>query len=315
LKYRFDLRAFLICFLALLFVSCKADMKNSKKGEQNENISDSIIDVVTEGMEFQMMDSIPSGWNTFRYHNRSQEPHFFIFEKLPEGIRIDNYKNELVPPFIRATELLLEGNSEEGYKEFENIPNWFWDVKVSGGVSLISPNTTGESTVFLEPGIYAMECYVRMPNGMAHAFFGMLKEVVVTDSKSTLHEPSADYDISIASTEGITFNDSVISGKRSFRVKFKDQVQYETLLGHDVNLVKVEDFELIDTLNIWINAADLKAFRSPSPEGITFLGGVNDSQSGRTGYFSAELTPGNYVLISEVPDANSKGMLKTFTVE
>ena len=88
-------------------MACKADKNEPIKEGQKENQSDRFVEVITKGMEFQMVDSIPSGWNTFRYHNRSQEPHFFILEKLPEGIRIEHYKNELVPPFIRATELFF----------------------------------------------------------------------------------------------------------------------------------------------------------------------------------------------------------------
>ena len=108
--------------------------------------------------------------------------------------------------------------------------------------------------------------------------------------------------------------DTIPSGKHTFGVTFVDQKQYETLLGHDVNLVKIDDFSNLDSLNLWINAADITAFRTPAPKGITFLGGVNDSPAGSTGYFTVDLKPGNYAFISEVPNANEKGMLKTFTI-
>ena len=50
------------------------------------------------------------------------------------------------------------------------------------------------------------------------------------------------------------------------------------------------------------------------PDGVTFLGGVNDMPSGSIGYFYADIKPGKYALISEVPHAKSKGMLKVFEV-
>lgn len=303
-----------LVFLAILFLNCKSDRKSNLESLNAKTSNNQVIDVITEGMEFQMVDSIPYGWNTFRYHNKSHEVHFFILEKLPAGIRIDNYKNELIPPFKKATELLLEGKVEDGLKEFENIPAWFSKLEESGGVGLVSSNTIGESTIYLEPGIYAMECYIRMPNGMAHVYYGMLKEVVVTEEKSTITKPESTINLSISSTEGIVLKDSVTSGKHIFSVHFKDQIKYKTMLGHDVNLVRLEDFSQIDTLSAWINAADLKAFRSPEPKGLTFLGGVNDAQAGSTGYFKAKLKPGNYALISEIPNSKEKGMLKTFVV-
>jgi hypothetical protein len=53
---------------------------------------------------------------------------------------------------------------------------------------------------------------------------------------------------------------------------------------------------------------------STLPEGYTFLGGTNDAPEGSILYFEATLDAGQYVLISEVPNAKEKGMLKTFTV-
>jgi hypothetical protein len=57
-----------------------------------------------------------------------------------------------------------------------------------------------------------------------------------------------------------------------------------------------------------------KGLIEPAPKGITFLGGVNNMTEGQKGYFSVNLTPGRYILISEVPNPASKNMLKTFTV-
>jgi len=63
-----------------------------------------------------------------------------------------------------------------------------------------------------------------------------------------------------------------------------------------------------------MNWTDPKGLITPAPKGITFLGGVNDMPAGSTGYFTVTLEPGNYTLISEVPNALSKKMLKTFVI-
>jgi hypothetical protein len=86
------------------------------------------------------------------------------------------------------------------------------------------------------------------------------------------------------------------------------------LLGHDINLVKLENEQLLDSLNNWINAANIKAFRTPAPKGLTFLGGVEDLPAGSKGFFNVSLTKGSYVLISEIPNALQRNMYKTFVV-
>jgi hypothetical protein len=91
-------------------------------------------------------------------------------------------------------------------------------------------------------------------------------------------------------------------------------MQYEHMMGHDVNLVRVEHDSLISTLGGWLNTIDFKSFRSPAPDGLLFLGGVEDLPSGKTGYFEVNLEKGTYVLISEIPNAIERKMIKTFSV-
>ena len=55
-------------------------------------------------------------------------------------------------------------------------------------------------------------------------------------------------------------------------------------------------------------------FKFPLGGLVTFLGGVNDMPAGRTGYFYADLQPGKYAFISEVPKSKSKGLFKVFEV-
>jgi hypothetical protein len=199
-------------------------------------------------------------------------------------------------------------------KEFEKIPQWFYKVELAGGVGLTSKKTTSKSTIFLEPGTYIMECYVRMPNGLGHVFMGMIKELKVSNESNDNKPPKADFNISISSEKGITFNDSIKAGNYTLAAKFEDQKQYEHLMGHDVNLVKVENDSLVTDLNNWLNIVDFNAFRSPEPEGLLFLGGVEDLPAGKTGYFEVTLEKGNYVLISEIPNVVERKMIKPFTV-
>lgn len=297
----------------MVLASCKEN-KEAKALENEIELENDYIKVTTNGMDFETVDEVKSGWTTFKYINNSFEPHFFILEKMPDTLGLDTYKKDLFPPFISAIEHFNKGEIEAGRKEFEKIPQWFHKVELAGGVGLTSKKTTSKSTIFLEPGTYVMECYVRMPNGLGHVFMGMIKELKVSEESNGNKPPKEDFNIGVSSEKGITFIDSIKAGKYILAAKFEDQKKYEHLMGHDVNLVKIENDSLITNLNNWLNIVDFKSFRTPEPEGLLFLGGVEDLPAGKTGYFEVNLEKGSYVLISEIPKVVERKMFKPFTV-
>lgn len=305
----------LLVFLSCLFLmqSCK----NGKKeipGEIVELEKEEVIEIVTENMDFQMSDTIPSGWNTFRYKNLSPQPHFFLIDKYPEGKTSEDAENLVAPVFDSAMQLIMNGKIEDGYAEFAKLPEWFSEVKFVGGSGLLSPNQTGETTLNLKPGDYIVECYVKMSNGTFHTSMGMTKDIYVTNTNSGNKALKSDIDIEISSTDGIVFNNTISPGKHIFSVFYKDQIVHENFVGHDVNLVRLYKNANLEELEDWMNWANPKGLMDPAPENITFIGGVNDMPTGSTGFFSAYLKPGSYAIISEVPDASSKNMLKIFDV-
>ena len=166
----------------------------------------------------------------------------------------------------------------------------------------------------MEPGYYVIECYVKMANGVFHSAMGMVKELIVTNISVDNSELTPDVKITISSTEGIAYDMPITKGVQTFSVYYKDQISHENFVGHDVNLVKLGKNANLEVLEKWMNWADPKGLITPAPEGFTFLGGVNDMPAGSTGYFRVTLDPGNYALVSEVPNALSKNMLKTFVV-
>ena len=179
----------------------------------------------------------------------------------------------------------------------------------------MSPNLRAETTLYLEPGNYVLECYVKMPNGTFHTAMGMTKDLVVSQQRSNDQEPKANINLSISSANGIFTKDSIVGGLQTFAVHFVDQVVHENFVGHDVNLVKLGEDANMEELENWMNWATPTGLMEPAPAGLTFLGGVNDMPAGRTGYFTVQLDPGSYVLISEVPNPTSKGLLRTFEIK
>lgn len=306
----------LLGFVILLGVcSCKTEPKEKTDSGDPVAETPAVIQVTTKSMEFIGPDTISSGWNTFVYQNLSTEPHFILLDKYPEGVTLENTIKEVAPVFEEGMNLIVEGKMEESMEAFGKLPEWFSQVVFSGGTGLISAGKTAVSTVKLDPGYYIMECYVRMPDGRFHTSMGMAKELIVTDEDSGMNPPEYTMQIDIRSQSGISWNGRPQAGKNIFRVEYVDQMVHENFVGHDINLIALGPEADLEALEAWINWASPTGLMSSSlPEGFTFLGGTNDAPEGAVLYFEADLKPGKYALISEVPGSLKKGMLKTFTI-
>jgi hypothetical protein len=299
--------------LLLLATSCK--QVKTEEQEMTTETKRPVVQILTTNMEFQVQDTIPSGWNTFVYKNLSKEPHFFLIDKYPAGKTVDSMDIRVVPPFQKGMNLIMEGKGEEAMAAFGELPDWFQEVVFMGGSGLISPNSTAQNTLKLNPGNYILECYVKMADGTFHVSMGMRKALVVVESD--LPEPSMDPDarVTISSTEGIVIKDTITKGRKMIAVDFIDQIVHENFVGHDVNLVKLDETANLEQLEAWMNWANPTGLMSPMPNGCTFLGGVNNLAAGSTGYFTVDLTPGAYVFIAEVPNSSTKNMLVPFSIE
>ena len=313
-----------ISFTLLIILISALACKNQNKKETSEPektvlmespLEKGEVHVLTQSMEFIAADTLMSGWNTFIYDNRSTEVHFMLLDRYPEGKTIADTKAEVLHPFDEGMKLIMEGDMDNAVAAFGKLPEWFHQIKFCGGTGFISPKQIARSTVYLEPGRYVMECYVKMFNGEWHTSHGMIKEFMVTDKTTTLSQPIPTATVDISSTNGIILKDSLSAGKQIIQTNFLDQKAYEHFVGHDINLVRYETNASMDSLLLWMNWMNPRGLRSPSPEGFTFLGGMNNLSAGDKGYFEADLVPGNYVLISEVPEADTKKLMHTFSIE
>ncbi|WP_223552222.1 hypothetical protein [Aestuariivivens sp. NBU2969] len=304
----------LLTLTLVLIICCKTDKKEKANHSVTTEKIDNSIEVVTNVMDFVCVDTIKSGWNTFKYINKSNEPHFLMFDDYPDDKTIDTIKSQVMKPFDDGMMYIMKGDMDAAMNAFGALPEWFQDVKFVGGTGLISPGMTANVTIKLEPGFHIMECYVKMENGMFHASMGMAKELYILEEDSGNQPPEADINITISSTEGIVYNKEITKGNHIISVFFKDQIVHENFVGHDVNLVKLSDNANLDELEAWMNWMNPKGLISPAPEGVTFLGGVNNGLTSNIQYFEVNLEPGNYAFIAEVPNSKSKGMFKTFSI-
>ncbi|WP_421806559.1 hypothetical protein [Flagellimonas sp.] len=309
---------FALCLIITTLAACKSKEKETREETtipKKSSLELGDVHITTKSMEFFVVDTLYSGWNTLTYENLSPEVHFVMMDLYPDGVTIQNTKNELLPPFDDGMRYIMEEKMDSAMAAFGKLPEWFQQVKFLGGTGLVSPRTTAKSTIHLEPGQYIMECYVKMFNGEWHTSHGMLKEIIVLEEATDLNPPKPTANISISSTNGLILNDSISSGKNIFQTDFIDQKVYENFVGHDINLVRYESTASLDSLIQWMNWMDPRGLRTPAPKGFTFLGGMNNLPAESKGYFEADLAPGKYVLISEVPAADKKNLLYKFSIK
>ena len=214
-------------------------------------------------------------------------------------------------------DLLNEGDFEGALEKFGELPAWFFEVIFMVGPGLILPGKSAEMTVYLEPGTYMLECYVKT-DGIFHSYnptpgeFGMVHEITVTDEYSGASEPKPSLQMTISSVSGIEIHGMLRPGKHVVAVNFEDQIVHEHFLGHDVHLVRLEGETDISELVTWMDWTQSTGLETPAP--AEFLGGTHEMPAGETAYFPMLLKPGRYAFISEVPNSFDKGMLVEFTV-
>lgn len=270
-----------------------------------------LVEVKTTGMNFILPDEIPSGWTTFRYSNESPFTHFMLIDKLPvyNGKQITYADYENIPPVFRdAMDLINDGKTDEGFAEFSRLPEWFPQVIFSGGVGLVSPGETAQTTVFVKPGTYVIECYVKT-DGVFHP---MTRQLDVKEYLSNKNPPAPTLNMAVSREGGIEMPETPRAGLHTIAVQFKDQGPHEHFLGHDVHLVRLEKDTNLDELNSWMTWTTPNGLNTPAP--VKFLGGAQEMPEGNTAYITVNLKPGNYAWVAEVPNPGSKNMLKTFTV-
>ena len=284
---------------------------------------------------FQISEQEPaSGWTTFRFVNASPVDHFFLIWQYPEaGIAaareageplLDHWFANVAGSF-EGFDAYLEGRvSLEDYTEQlvgrlgENAP-WFLDPGAipSGGPGFTAAGAVSATTVFLEPGEYIVECYVRDENGVFHTEVGMLDHLTVTEQENDAEKPSATARVVISSESGIEIEIAPVAGDNVIEVHYADQTVYPHFLGHNVQLVRLQDKndeQALTAIAKWMDWRELEGLVNRAPAGAHFVGGVMEMTAGSSGYLHADLTPGDYAWIAEIPDPADHGMLKTFTI-
>jgi len=268
--------------------------------------------VIARDYAFEAPDSLPSGWTTFRFQNRGKQTHFMLLDHLPDGKTYEDYRNELLPPFDSAWAAQRRGASqaEAGKIVAAGLPAWFADFEELGGVGLVAPGDTTRVTEKLVPGTYVLECYMKGPDGSFHRAMGMERPLHVTASSSGGRPPEADIDLTLRN-DAIVTTGTWTPGPHTVRVAYAEQPETGEVGGNDVHVARLKDGQSAADLAPWMYFMNVKGLQVPAP--AEFLGGAEEMPAGDTAYFSVDLGPGRYALISEV--APQRHMYMELTVE
>lgn len=301
-----------MAFLGILLAACAGG------GPTGPEPTPGLVEVTIETMDFQMPESIASGWTTFRLVNESAMTHMAVVERMPEGIGIEDQQEVAAPIFQEGMNLIVAGEMEAAMAKFGELPEWFGQIVFLGGPGLLAPGRVAETSVYLEPGHYLLECYVKT-DGVFHSYnpnpdlYGMVAAFTVTEEPSGAPEPVPTLEINLGSETGMEIAGVPSAGDHMVAVHFLDQTAHENFAGHDVHLARLRPETDLASLVAWMNWAEPAGLQTPAP--AEFLGGTNELPAGGTAYFKATFEPGEYAFIAEVPDSDRKGMLRRFTVK
>ena len=277
-----------------------------------------VLELAVEGMTFVGPDTIKSGWTTVRVVNAGGMTHHALVYRLPEGVTAEMVDEQVVRPIQASLTAAINGEMEKAADIAASMPAWVGELTWLGGPGMMSDGVTGEATMYLEPGNYLVECYVKT-KGIQHNFnpvageFGMVFPLTVVAEPGGMAEPDANVTLAISNDGYEITEGGFVAGSNSVRVNFKEQRLYNNFVGHDAHVFRVEEETDVDAAARWPDFFPIDGQQTPAP--ARFVGGIHDMPQGSTGYFRLDLEPGTYAITAEIPDAKAQGFFKQFNVK
>jgi hypothetical protein len=152
----------LIAFAAPL-TACGGSSKKSSGATTRPKVT-----VEARDFSFVVPEQLPSGWVDITVHNTGAQVHQITFVKLG-SLSFDKFKKAA------------------SKNNFKSIPA---DTVFAGGPTNAPPGGTTFAVVHLEPGTYAVVCFIPDPtDGMSHVSKGMIAQVEVAPAVYSVEAP------------------------------------------------------------------------------------------------------------------------------
>jgi uncharacterized cupredoxin-like copper-binding protein len=243
-----------------------------------------VITVVARDFAFQGPDEVPAGLVTVQLQNRGTNLHHMAIMKLDEGKTLQD---------------LFAAFQAGGAP-----PAWAHDM---GGPNAPDPGSDANATLMLEPGNYALLCFVDLPDHVPHVMKGMAKLLRVTPALVPAAARAITGDVTLTLDDySFTTSTPITRGVHTLRVV------NPAAQSHEVELVKLAPGKTVQDLVAWIANP-----QGPPPGNA--LGGIAGMAHGVVQSFTYDFTPGEYALICFLPGPDGKphfmhGMMRQFTV-
>ena len=230
-----------------------------------------VVHVTAKDYTLTAPDTIPAGLTTLHLMNEGKEGHQAQLLKLTDG--------KTYADMVAGMKAMKPGAPP---------PSWIVPV---GGPNAAPPGGTSAATQTLEPGNYALVCYIPAADGVPHIMKGMSRGLVVVPSTTAAApEPTPTTTLTLSDYK-FDFSSPLKSGENIVRVEnTADQ-------PHEVVLFKLPPGKTFKDFQAWLPVSE----KTPPPA-IPY-GGVVGQVKGGHAFFTATLDAGDYVLVCFFPDA------------
>ena len=196
--------------------------------------------------------------------------HHALVYRLPEGITAEMVDEQVVAPIQASLTAAIEGDLEKAAEIAATMPAWVADLEWLGGPGMMSDGVTGEATMYLEPGNYIVECYVKT-NGVQHNYnpvpgqFGIVFPLTVLPEDGGMAEPDSNVTLSISNAGFERTDGAFNAGENSVRVIFAEQRLYNNFVGHDVQVFRIDPDTDIASAARWVDFFPVDGQQTPAP--------------------------------------------------
>jgi hypothetical protein len=243
-----------------------------------------VVTVTGKDFKFDAPDEIPAGLTEFRFLNKGPSIHHMQILRLTNGKTF--------------------GDLSAALKRQGPPPKWMKEV---GGPNAPAPGMESNATLMLEPGNYAIICFVDI-GGAPHFTKGMVRPFkVVAASGPAATTPTPDVTATLYDYN-FRLSAPILAGTRTIKV------QNTASQPHELELVQLAPGKTANDFLAWAGGG----MKGPPP--AKPIGGIAGLERGMSQTFTANFTPGNYALICFIPDAKdgkphfTHGMTKDFSV-
>jgi len=247
-----------------------------------------VYTIVAKDFAYEAPDTISAGMVTLKLVNQGPDLHHVQLLRLSDGKTFAD---------------LAEGL--KSMKPGEPMPPWIHDV---AGPNTPVPGGEQSLTEELQPGNYAIICFIPGADHVPHAMKGMMRPLTVVPATGAIAAaPVAD--ITVKMTDyAWEVTPAITAGKHVIRIENSAEQ------SHEMFIAQLAPGKTVAELAAWVE-------NQQGPPPGKPIGGISGMAKGGVVYLPVDLEPGQYGLYCFLPDAKdgkphiAHGMLTQITVD